>query len=57
MATSSIIKEFKVKDLDKFNKLMDTINNSYSNPKVSSPRNLEKGKKLLKEFKLTHESK
>ena len=51
MVTSSIIKEFKVKDIEKFNSLIKKINETYEKKAVVaySP-NLEKGRKLLSQF-------
>ena len=51
MATSSITKEYKVKDVEKFNSLITKINEIYEKESVVaySP-NLEKGRKLLSQF-------
>lgn len=51
MAISSITKEYKVKDIEKFNSLLNKINDRYEKETVAaySP-NLEKGRKLLSQF-------
>ena len=55
MATSSITKEYKVKDVEKFNSLITKINEIYEKESVVaySP-NLEKGRKLLSQFSFTY---
>ena len=55
MATSSITKEYKVKDVEKFNSLIMKINKIYEKESVvaHSP-NLEKGRHLLSQFSFTY---
>ena len=50
MATSSITKEFTVKDIEKFNSIIDKVNEPSDKIKVVPSPNLERGKKLLAEF-------
>lgn len=51
MATSSITKEFKVKNSDTFNKLAKEIDKRPKRTvKVIQPSNIERGDKLLKQF-------
>ena len=48
MATSSITKDYKVKDVEKFNSLITKINEIYEKePVVANSPNLEKSRKLL----------
>ena len=55
MANSSIIKEYKVKDIEKFTNLITKINEIYEKESVvaHSP-NLEKGRHLLSQFSFTY---
>lgn len=51
MATSSITKEFKVKDVNAYSKMMKEISNQPSRTvKTVKPSNIERGNKLLKQF-------
>lgn len=51
MATSSITKEFTVKDEKAYVKLVKEIGNASERAiKVAKPSNLERGAKLLKQF-------
>lgn len=55
MATSSIIKDYKVKDIEKFNSLLNKINQTYEKESaVAYSPNLEKGRKLLSQFSFTY---
>lgn len=51
MATSSITKDFIVKDVENFERILKEVNNKPSRIiKTTASLNLERGSKLLKQF-------
>lgn len=51
MATSSITKEFTVKDVNAYSQIMKELNNKpVRTVQTKKPSNIERGNKLLKQF-------
>lgn len=51
MATSSITKEFTVKDVKAYSQMMKEVNNKPDRTvKTEKPSNIERGNRLLKQF-------